>query len=540
MAKRSPQHFFSKLASVNIGRSSFDRSHTHKTTFSSDYLVPIFYDQVIPGDTFNLSHSIYLRLISPLDVPMMDNLYLDTFYFFVPDRLIWTNFKAFMGEKRRPSDKTDYTTPKININSKFGINTIYDYFGLPYGVTGYTVLAAPFRCYNLIINEWFRDENLIDYLPEKVGDGPDNMSDYSLFKRGKRFDYFTSCLPEPQEGEPVSIPLGTTAPVSICGNGIALGFTNGTGYTGLKYDSGNGAIFRNTSYGAAVGQTGTGTANSFSNGDTVGVTTDPSKSGLIGTADLSSAVASTVSILRQSFQMQAFQEIDARGGTRYTELLYSHFGVISPDARLQRPEYLGGSHDRIMLSPVVQQSAGDVGKLGDLAAYMYGSSNTHGFTRSFTEHGHIIGLACVYSDLTYQQGLNRQLSRSTKFDYYWPEFANLTDQAVLNKEIYTQGTAEDDKVFGYAERYAEYKYFPNMITGELRSTYEQSLDIWHLAQKFDNLPTLSEEFITSDTPIERIVSVTDEVQFVADMLFRCNCVRPMPLYNDPMKWFMRG
>lgn len=537
MAKRSPQHFFSKLASVNIGRSSFDRSHTHKTTFSSDYLIPIFYDQVLPGDTFNLSHSIYLRLISPLDVPMMDNLYLDTFYFFVPDRLIWTNFKAFMGEKRRPSDKTDYTTPKINISSKFAINTIYDYFGLPYGVTGYTVLAAPFRSYNLIINEWFRDENLIEYLPENVDDGPDDMKDYVLFKRGKRFDYFTSCLPEPQEGEPVSIPLGTTAPVSVYGTGMALGVTDGTNSGAFKTIS-SGLAVRTDCYGVNVGSNPSGSAHL--DVGAFGVTGDASKSGLAGTADLSSAVASTVSILRQSFQMQAFQEIDARGGTRYTELLYSHFGVISPDARLQRPEYLGGSHDRIMMSPVVQQSSGDVGKLGDLAAYMYGSSNTHGFTRSFTEHGHIIGLACVYSDLTYQQGLNRQLSRSTKFDYYWPEFANLTDQAVLNKEIYTQGNAEDDKVFGYAERYAEYKYFPNMITGELRSTYEQTLDIWHLAQKFDNLPTLSEEFITSDTPIERIVSVTDEVQFVADMLFRCNCVRPMPLYNDPMKWFMRG
>ena len=443
MAKRSPQHFFSKLASVNIGRSSFDRSHTHKTTFSSDYLVPIFYDQVLPGDTFNLSHSIYLRLISPLDVPMMDNLYLDTFYFFVPDRLIWTNFKAFMGEKRRPTDKTDYTTPKININSKFSINTIYDYFGLPYGVTGYTVIAAPFRSYNLIINEWFRDENLIDYLPENVDDGPDDMTDYELFKRGKRFDYFTSCLPEPQEGEPVSIPLGTTAPVTVYGNGKTLGLVGNTGQGGMCYVSQVGLDTRADLINVAVG-TESSVGDRFSDSKTgLGVVSNPALSGLVGTADLTGAVASTVALLRQSFQMQAFQEIDARGGTRYTELLYSHFGVISPDARLQRPEYLGGSHDRIMLSPVVQQSAGDVGKLGDLAAYMYGSSNTHGFTRSFTEHGHIIGLACVYSDLTYQQGLNRQLSRSTKFDYYWPEFANLTDQAVLNKEIYTQGNAED-------------------------------------------------------------------------------------------------
>lgn len=517
--KSSNQHLFSQIPRADIQRSSFNRSHGYKTTLDSGYLVPFFVDEVLPGDTFNLKATLFGRLATPV-VPFMDNMYLETFFFFVPNRLVWDNWQKFNGEQKNPGDSTDFLIPTLEAGTH-EVGSIADYFGIPTGVQLEKINALPFRAYNLIYNEWFRDENLQDSLEVPTGDGPDPINKYNLVRRGKRHDYFTSCLPWPQKGPGVELPLGTTAKLTGSASIPVIPNLSGSSYGDLWVDNNQ---FRYSN-----------SPDDYSSFTTIYPTANLDKDILKNiNVDLSSATAITINSLRQAFQLQRLYERDARGGTRYTEILRAHFGVISPDARLQRPEYLGGSSTRININPVQQTSATDTtSPQGNLAAYGVLGDKVNGFTKSFVEHGYIIGLVNIRADLTYQQGLNRMWSRQTRFDYYWPALAHLGEQAVLNKEIYAQGTADDDKVFGYQERWAEYRYFPSQITGKFRSTYAQSLDVWHLAQEFAELPKLNAEFIVDNPPVARVLAVQNEPQILLDCYFSLSCVRPMPTYSVP-------
>lgn len=517
------QHSFSAIPQADIERSSFNRSHGHKTTFDAGNLYPVYLDEVLPGDTFSMSATTFGRLNTPLK-PFMDNLYLDLHFFFVPNRLVWDNFQKFMGERINPDDDpTQYTIPQtlVSLSRADSRNNIASYFGIPFaqGSGNISVNALPFRAYLQIYNDWYRDQNFMPTIPFSRGDTDvNNLGNSQLYGRSKSHDYFTSALPWPQKGDAVNLPLGTTAPVIGSGSQIRIGLGAPEGM--------DRTVFANN----------TNMAFTIS-GSAVATPTDlyaPTTGGTGYEADLRAATAITINDLRTAFQIQRLLERDARGGTRYVEILKAHFSVTSPDARLQRAEYLGGGHSMVNVTPIAATYAGTEVAQGQLAGYgtVLGKAS---FQKSFVEHGFIMGIMSVRSDLNYQNGLERFWSKKTRYDFYWPALAHLGEQQILNKEIWTTGGdgSVDNQTWGYQERYAEYRYKPSRVTGILSSNYATSLDVWHLAQDFPILPTLNAFFLIDKPPIERVVAVTSEPHFIADIWFNLICQRPMPTYSVP-------
>jgi hypothetical protein len=511
------KHSFAEVPRAEIPRSSFNRSHGLKTTFDADYLVPVLVDDVVPGDTFNVDMNFFARLATPLH-PIMDNLYLESFFFFVPYRLVWENWTKMHGAQDNPADSIDFTVPKLSSGSH-SEGSIFDYMGLPdaWAAANNDTSSLPFRAYNLIWNEWFRDENLQDSVDAFTGNGPDGGSAYTLLKRGKRHDYFTSCLPWPQKGDAVALPLGTDAPVF----GVGIDATTDLevwGNTGGEINLSDSHRFDGANPTKYIAGSGTPAGNLF--------------------ADLSGATATTINDLRLAFQTQRLLERDARSGTRYNELILSHFGVTVPDFRIQRPEFLGGGSSPVNITPVAQTSAQPTPAADDTLGQLAGFgtvSGSHGFTKSFTEHGVIIGLVNVRADITYSQGIERYWSKQTRYDFYYPVLAQIGEQSVLNKEIYVQNAAADDNVFGYQERYAEYRYKPSRLTGLMQPNATGTLAVWHLSEDFTSLPTLGSTFIESNTgtPLDRAIAISTEPHFIFDSYFNMQCARPMPLFGVP-------
>lgn len=566
-------HRFSDAPAMYMKRTKFDRSHVYKTTFNSGKLIPVFIDEVLPGDTARMSVNYFARLATPIK-PIMDNIYLDWFFFFVPNRLVWEHWQNFCFEQEDPDDSTDYvipTVPATGNSENAYIGSLWDYFGLPVNTSGNLsgISALPFRGVYLIWNEWFRDENLQKSVKIQKGDtnevlnsaraaeqpswvfssGTSIVPGLACPPRGKRHDYFTSALPWTQKGPGVSIGLAGTASI--------VDPTPGVGYLLHSTDAGLAAV---TAYGGKASSTGGrriasgtnsisfdryGSDSDYSGvGGFAGNTSSPvtvsaqSASTYLGNdsyVDLDTSSIFTINSLRTAFQMQKFYERLARGGSRYTEVLRSFFGVVSPDARLQRPEFLGSFTKMVNVNPIAQTSATDAtSPQGNLSAYGVTAAKFHGFSKSFVEHGYVFGFVCARADLTYQQGINKMWLRSTVYDFYWTTFAHLGEQAIELREIYAQGSEADTTVFGYQERYAEYRYKPSQITGKFRSSVVNgTLDVWHLSQFFKNAPTLNEEFITENPPIKRIIAVQDEPEFLLDIGFKYTTVRPMPMFGTP-------
>lgn len=565
-------HRFSDAPAMYMRRTKFDRSHVYKTTFDAGKLIPVFVDEVLPGDTTRMSVNYFARLATPIK-PIMDNIYLDWFFFFVPNRLVWEHWQNFCFEQEDPDDSTDYVIPTVSASTATNnslIGSLWDYFGLPINTTNNItgISALPFRGVYLIYNEWFRDENLQKSVKIQKGDtnevlnsaraaeqpawvftsGTTIVPGLACPPRGKRHDYFTSALPWTQKGPGVSVGLAGTASI--------VDPTPGTGY--LLHSTAN-QLVAVSAYGGDASSSGgrriakgDGSISFNRNGDTdfstVGGFAGNTGSSITMSAqaastylgndsyvDLDTSSIFTINSLRTAFQMQKFYERLARGGSRYTEVLRSFFGVVSPDARLQRPEFLGSFTKMVNVNPIAQTSAtNDTSPQGNLSAYGVTAAKFHGFTKSFVEHGYIFGFVCARADLTYQQGINKMWLRSTVYDFYWPTFAHLGEQAIELREIYAQGSEADKTVFGYQERYAEYRYKPSQITGKFRSSVTGgNLDVWHLSQFFSNAPTLNEEFITENPPIKRIIAVQDEPEFLLDIGFRYTTVRPMPMFGTP-------
>lgn len=539
MNRNANSHFATNPTSIDMPRSSFDRDSSVKTSFNVGDVVPFYLDEVLPGDTFSIDTSKVVRL-QTLITPMMDNLYLDTYWFFVPNRLVWTHWKEFMGENTQSAwiPETEYNVPQITAPSGgWDVGTLADFFGLPTGVSGISVSALPFRAYGLIMNEWFRDQNLSDPLNIPVDEATvtgvnsgnyitDVVKGGKPFKAAKFFDYFTSCLPSPQKGPDVTIQLAEGS-YDVVGNGNPLTFVDSGGNYPITVQ--NSSLSGSRVLSTTAGASGTFSGNVYfpESVDSSALTVSMPELGIV-----------TINQLRMAFQIQKFYEKSARGGSRYIETIKAFFGVTSPDARLQRPEYLGGNRVPININQIVQQSATQTGTTpqGNVSGMSLTVDTHSDFTKSFVEHGYIMGLMVARYDHTYQQGIERHWSRKTKFDYYWPVFANIGEQAVLNKEIYADGSSADDDVFGYNEAWADYRYKPNRVVSEMRSAYAQSLDSWHLADDYSSLPSLSDGWIREDpSNVDRVLAVQSSVanQLFADIFVRNRTTRPMPLYSIP-------
>lgn len=555
MSRNANSRFATNPVRLDMSRSKFPRNFSHKTTFNAGQVIPFYVDEVLPGDTFQVRTSKVVRMQTLL-TPVMDNVYLDTYYFFVPNRLVWEHWKQFMGENTESAwiPQVEYEVPQLTAPANgWEAGTLADYMGIPTGVKGLSVSALPFRAYALVMNEWFRSENLTDPLNIPVDDATVqgvNTGNYvsDVAKGGKPFvankfrDYFTSCLPSPQKGPDVTIntaqlgnapvvPMDKPVPKDLLNYPYNVYIPSGNSDFDAGYHSGS--VHKN-GFGGAYWLADTGSSN-----------LDPTiYNGVVGyPANLWAQFDNTVSVatinqLRTAFQIQKFYERSARGGSRYIETLKAHFGVTSPDARLQRPEYLGGNRIPVSINQVIQNSGTVSGStpLGDTGAMSLTTDVHSDFTKSFVEHGFVIGVMVARYDHTYQQGIERFWSRKSMFDYYWPEFANIGEQAVLNKEIYAQGNAKDDEVFGYQEAWADYRYKPSRVSGEMRSSYAQSLDVWHLADDYSKMPALSDAWIHEDpATINRVLAVSDNLanQFFCDIYVQNYSTRNMPLYSIP-------
>lgn len=546
---RNSKSFETNVVNLDIQRSTFHRNSSVKTSFNVGNIVPFYLDEVLPGDTFKINTSKVVRM-QTLITPVMDNIYLDTYYFFVPNRLVWEHWKNFNGENTASAwiPQTEYEVPQITAPASTGWNvgTIADYFGIPTGVPGLSVNALPFRAYALICNEWFRDQNVQQPLSIPVADATvagvnsdtfvtDVAKGGAPYIASKYRDYFTSCLPDPQKGPDIGI--GLSGDVDVYGTGKTMTFYDGTSKFGLGTNSSNAFMPHTTLYNVNIGTSSGAIAfETGLRGKALGAPTKASgfETGLV--ADLSSASAISINALRLAFQLQKLYEKDARGGSRYIEIIKAHFGVTSPDSRQQRPEYLGGNRVPINVNQVIQQSGTAETPMGDTAAYSLTTDVNSDFTKSFTEHGFVLGLMVARYDHTYQQGLERFWSRKDRFDYYWPVLANIGEQAVLNQEIYAQGNATDTEAFGYQEAWADYRYKPSRVTGEMRSTYATSLDVWHLGDDYSQLPTLSDTWMREDkTNVDRCLAVKSTVsnQLFADLYIMNRTTRPMPMHSIP-------
>lgn len=554
MNRNVESHFALNPTRIDMSRSTFDRSASVKTSFNVGDIVPFFLEEVLPGDTFNVRSSKVVRMQTLL-TPMMDNVYLDTYYFFVPNRLVWNHWKEFNGENTESAwiPQTEYSVPQITApTGGWSVGTLADYFGLPTGVAGISVSALPFRAYALVMNEWFRDQNLQDPLVVPVDDATVQGVNTGTFvsdvaKGGKPYiaakyhDYFTSCLPSPQKGPDVTLSVAQQAdlpvvaksdkvPISTWPTAAAGNYKENVSYSMAANLASwnappNARLGVTNGYGTYITESATPTGNVVPNN--------------LWALNSGNAVVATINQLRLAFQIQKLYERDARGGTRYIEVLKSHFGVTSPDARLQRPEYLGGNRVPINVNQVIQQSGTGAGAdtpQGTVVGMSQTTDSHSDFMKSFTEHGYIIGVMVARYDHTYQQGIERHWSRKTRFDFYWPVFANIGEQAVKNKEIFAQGNSKDDDVFGYQEAWSDYRYKPNRVTGEMRSAYAQSLDVWHLADDYSSLPSLSDSWIREDkNTVDRVLAVKSSVsnQLFADIYIKNRATRPMPMYSIP-------
>ena len=555
MSRNANSRFATNPVRLDMSRSKFPRNFSHKTTFNAGQVIPFYVDEVLPGDTFQVRTSKVVRMQTLL-TPVMDNVYLDTYYFFVPNRLVWEHWKQFMGENTESAwiPQVEYEVPQLTAPANgWEVGTLADYMGVPTGVKGLSVSALPFRAYALIMNEWFRSENLTDPLNIPVDDATVqgvNTGNYvsDVAKGGKPFvankfrDYFTSCLPSPQKGPDVTINTARlgNAPVVPMDKPVPKDLFN---YPYNVYIPSGNKDFEAGYHAGSVHQNAFGGAYWLAKDGNSDL--DPTiDNGVVGyPANLWAQFDNTVSVatinqLRTAFQIQKFYERSARGGSRYIETLKAHFGVTSPDARLQRPEYLGGNRIPVSINQVIQNSGTVSGStpLGDTGAMSLTTDVHSDFTKSFVEHGFVIGVMVARYDHTYQQGIERFWSRKSMFDYYWPEFANIGEQAVLNKEIYAQGNAQDDEVFGYQEAWADYRYKPSRVSGEMRSSYAQSLDVWHLADDYSKMPALSDAWIHEDpSTINRVLAVSDNLanQFFCDIYVQNYSTRNMPLYSIP-------